>query len=368
MLRLGKVAAICVATSAVFGVGVPLCGVGYKALGQELGVEALYASNIENRPDDIKRFVPDNLFAVDFVSADTGWVAGYYGTVLRTVNGGRTWDHYSLPYSDLVRRVDFLDEKTGWAVTSRGKIIRTDDGGVTWRVSYEEPGVYLRDIHFVGPEEGWAIGHEATILHTVDGGASWKLQQLVDYEGRDLPRLNGIASLNEDHLFIVGEFGVVAETIDGGDRWSVISPKGLNVTFTDVAATSTGGLAVGLGGGVAIIEANAGDDVVEQAAGGPAQAKSSLVRPHEAQVSAHLLAIDVDPSGNGVVVGQGAIFEVNPEGDLSPLPLPDAAPAYSWYGGIIRRPNTEEYIVVGGGGAIVNVESEGGPSRYLIQW
>ena len=40
-------------------------------------------SNIAHHKDDRVRFVPDNLFSVDFVDKSHGWAAGYYGTILK---------------------------------------------------------------------------------------------------------------------------------------------------------------------------------------------------------------------------------------------------------------------------------------------
>ena len=35
-------------------------------------------SNITDQKDDRVRFIPDNLFSVDFVDKSHGWAAGYY--------------------------------------------------------------------------------------------------------------------------------------------------------------------------------------------------------------------------------------------------------------------------------------------------
>ena len=55
-------------------------------------------SNIEMPTDGRVRFVPDNLFAVDFVSDSVGWAGGYYGTLLKTEDGGGHWKREPLPF------------------------------------------------------------------------------------------------------------------------------------------------------------------------------------------------------------------------------------------------------------------------------
>ena len=79
-------------------------------------------SNIAHQKDDRVRFVPDNFFSVDFVNKSHGWAAGYYGTILKTIDGGENWTHISLPDTDLIRRIQFLDKDYGWLITHRGRI------------------------------------------------------------------------------------------------------------------------------------------------------------------------------------------------------------------------------------------------------
>ncbi|MCK5921906.1 MAG: hypothetical protein KAG66_13255, partial [Methylococcales bacterium] len=110
------------------------------------------------------RFVPDNLFAVDFVSDSVGWAGGYYGTLLKTEDGGGHWKRQPLPFTDLIRRIDFVDEAVGIAVTSRGKILKSEDGGAHWEVVHVEPGVNLRDVYCLDAQTAWVVGHEATVL------------------------------------------------------------------------------------------------------------------------------------------------------------------------------------------------------------
>ena len=77
-------------------------------------------SNIKDHKGERIRFVQDNLFAIDFIDQLHGWAAGYYGTILKTIDGGRNWIHISLPNTDLVRRIQFLNKDYGWLVTHRG--------------------------------------------------------------------------------------------------------------------------------------------------------------------------------------------------------------------------------------------------------
>ena len=69
----------------------------------------------DNTPE-FHRFWPDNLFAVEFVTDNVGYIAGYSGTVLRTLDGGKNWDALYIGRNELIRRLSFIDDNTGWAV------------------------------------------------------------------------------------------------------------------------------------------------------------------------------------------------------------------------------------------------------------
>src|SRR5688572_10188738 len=61
-----------------------------------------------------------DLTHVVFVTADVGWVAGKGGTILRTIDGGKTWEAQlggdPANTSDAVKVLHFIDERHGWAI------------------------------------------------------------------------------------------------------------------------------------------------------------------------------------------------------------------------------------------------------------
>ncbi len=197
---------------------------------------------------DKVRLWPDNLFGVDFVSPSIGYVTGYAGSLLRTRDGGLTWEWSHVGEDELFRRVSFVDEKQGWIAGHRGTILHTDNGGDSWKVQHRLPGVYLRDTAFADSDHGWAVGHDATILSTDDGGASWHPQVLTGYKGRDLPHLHGISAISAQSAILVGEFGVVAITNNGGSTW-IVQETGIDETLLEVVhSNEVEAIAAGLDG------------------------------------------------------------------------------------------------------------------------
>ncbi|MCB1853618.1 MAG: hypothetical protein KDI05_01990 [Halieaceae bacterium] len=151
------------------------------------------------------------------------------------------------------------------AAGMRGHIVYSDDSGRTWSQAGVPVSVTLTALSFPSPEQGWAVGHSGVVLHSVDGGVSWQRQSdgrsaarefVAYYEeravagdetaaslARDLP-INwqegpeqpwlGVWFGDEAEGFVVGAFGLIARTGDGGRTWlpwvdRVDNPGGLHL-------------------------------------------------------------------------------------------------------------------------------------------
>jgi photosystem II stability/assembly factor-like uncharacterized protein len=271
------------------------------------------------------RLWPDNLFGVDFVDRSFGVISGYAGTVLRTQDGGRSWEWIYIGVDELIRRVSFVDTEQGWAVGHRGSILHTADGGLTWSVQHTEPNTYLRDVYFVDRDSGWAVGHDAVILHTENGGVSWEKQALTGFKGRDLPRLHGVFADNPRVAVLVGEFGVVAQTDDRGATWSV-QKSSTNKTLLDVAGTGNRYVAVGLDGTVVAISRRAG--MLDEDGSGP------VVESLDNSSAEHFFAVAPVGDGGVLAVGRSVAALIN-DGTVSHM-TPDASIQlpFTWFGGV----------------------------------
>jgi photosystem II stability/assembly factor-like uncharacterized protein len=119
----------------------------------------------------------------------------------------------------------FIDPMVGWAVNSNGQIIKTTDGGDTWEQQFQDD-IYLRCIGFANALKGWAgtLTPGKRLYSTIDGGKNW---QLID---NILPALApaaicGLSVVNES---VVYGSGVnfpnspprMVKTVDGGATWT----------------------------------------------------------------------------------------------------------------------------------------------------
>lgn len=71
---------------------------------------------------------------------DHVWIAGSPGSVvLYSSNGGTDWRVVHTSQSLTIRAMNFVDAQQGWAVGDLGLILRTDDGGQTWQRQGQGP-------------------------------------------------------------------------------------------------------------------------------------------------------------------------------------------------------------------------------------
>src|SRR5688572_29070268 len=146
-------------------------------------------------------------FAKDKLS---GFAVGADNTVLRTQDGGFTWQRQALPEDLTLSSVFVKDKKNAVIVGARGGIFTTDDGGHAWRTIKTDAKDHLYAIAFAG-ETGWATGTYGRVLKTSDGGATWIAQTVGTDE-----HLAKVAAFDAQTAVVAGVNGVVLTALDGG--------------------------------------------------------------------------------------------------------------------------------------------------------
>ncbi|GAA2809692.1 WD40/YVTN/BNR-like repeat-containing protein [Crossiella cryophila] len=119
------------------------------------------------------------------VNRQVAWLGGSKGTVLRTTDGGRSWQNVSPPGASALqfRDIEAFDARTAVALTigegEDSRIYRTGDGGKTWTESFRntEPKAFYDCVAFFDRHNGLAMSDPVDgkfrVLSTRDGGRSW---------------------------------------------------------------------------------------------------------------------------------------------------------------------------------------------------
>ena len=153
-----------------------------------------------------------NLYGISYGDADHVWLAGEFGVILASTDGGLTWHQQPTPVESTLFGVRFIDAKRGWAVGVDSVILGTEDGGATWRLSHAP--IAARSLYdvFVRGNQGWIVGESGTVLQSGDGGTTWKLSPLPIQLAANWIRSVWLSS--DAHGFAVGSEGLVMR-IDG---------------------------------------------------------------------------------------------------------------------------------------------------------
>lgn len=143
---------------------------------------------------------------------------GERGHILVSVDRGASWTQADVPTRAQLTGVFMHDDRLGWAVGHDEVILRTRDGGTTWeRVHFapenERP---LLDVWFANATSGMAVGAYGTVLATRDGGDTWAR---TTAHGEDDFHLNRITAATDGTLYLAAEGGHLYRSDNSGAAW-----------------------------------------------------------------------------------------------------------------------------------------------------
>ena len=161
------------------------------------------------------------LTAVQMVSARSGWAIGHDGVILHTRDGGLSWQ-VQMAGSELVQRQQDALQKAIEIARGRGNTALEDALG--WQLedvqsSLEEGAMpTLLDLHFMDEQRGIVIGAYGVMFHTEDGGLSWYSlgHRLPNPDGL---HLNSVLLNQAGRLLVAGEAGLIIYSDDLGEHW-----------------------------------------------------------------------------------------------------------------------------------------------------
>jgi hypothetical protein len=116
---------------------------------------------------------PQALYSVFFIDDNTGYAVGYVGTAIRTTDGGTTWTSLPVGSPESLHSVYFLTASKGFIVSDQGYIYRTINGGNTWTTDSSGTWNTLYSVFFTDSTTGYVVGQTGTILKTGNGGSDF---------------------------------------------------------------------------------------------------------------------------------------------------------------------------------------------------
>ena len=119
------------------------------------------------------------LFGIHAKSQQEAIAAGLEGHIARTRDGGQRWGFDQIevdyPLVDPLLRVTELSDGSGWATGLAGEVMRREPGESVWHRAKlgQDVLTWLHGISFSDQQHGWLVGGYGLIYRTTDGGKSW---------------------------------------------------------------------------------------------------------------------------------------------------------------------------------------------------
>ncbi|HYV11908.1 MAG TPA: hypothetical protein VE980_13490 [Pyrinomonadaceae bacterium] len=184
--------------------------------------------------------VSQRLRGVSAVNEQVAWASGAGSTILRTEDGGLTWQNFIVSPDNLdFRDIDAVDAQTAYVMSigngPASRIYKTTDAGRTWKVQFrnKDEKVFLDAMSFWDANHGIAFGDSVDkqfyILTTADG-RTWSrvpatnLPPAQENEGAFAASGTNIALFGKSYAWIgtgAAAKSRVLRTTDGGRTWKV---------------------------------------------------------------------------------------------------------------------------------------------------
>ena len=183
--------------------------------------------------------VTARLRGLSVVSDRVIWASGTTGMVVRSGDGGDSWEIRPVPGAEHLdfRDVDAFNASTAYVLSigngDQSRIYKTIDGGKTWalQLANKDPKIFLDAMAFWSADRGLAfsdsVDGQFAIFETVNGGRTWdrippdRLPPALPNEGAYAASGTNVAVFGSDHAWIGTTASRVLHSADRGRTWTV---------------------------------------------------------------------------------------------------------------------------------------------------
>ena len=185
--------------------------------------------------------VTARLRGISAVSDRVVWASGSGGTVVRSIDGGATWQSLNVPDAAKLdfRDIDAISDRVAYVMSigngDSSRIYKTSDAGKTWTLQFTntDPKAFFDAMAFVDAGHGYAfsdsVDGKLIILRTDNGGRAWTrvpagaLPPALAGEGAFAASGTNVATFGKNHIWIGTSVSRVLLSTDGGRTWSAAS-------------------------------------------------------------------------------------------------------------------------------------------------
>jgi photosystem II stability/assembly factor-like uncharacterized protein len=188
--------------------------------------------------------VTARLRGLSAVNERVAWASGSGGTIVRTRDGGATWQQLTIPGAEQLdfRDIDAVSEDAAFVLSigsgESSRIYKTVDAGRTWSLQFTntDPKAFFDAMAFWDAERGIAfsdsVDGQFVIVRTENGGRTWArvpaggLPRALENEGAFAASGTNVAVSGRDRVWIGTGAAAVARVLrssDAGRTWAAAS-------------------------------------------------------------------------------------------------------------------------------------------------
>ncbi len=195
-----------------------------------------------------------DIWGIQFLNVNTGFIVGGGGNIKRTTNGGTNWNSVSTPGFSVQRDI-IIWYGNVWGVTAgHSGAWRTTNEGLSWSNTFATSSYYGMDVKWTG-NVVYCVGQAMNYSQTTNWGASWTsgTYSVPGTVGFDIYGINITNNVSPTPMYICGSSanngGVntpkVCKSTDGGATFSIVLnfPTGTftGASLNDVEFTGSSG-------------------------------------------------------------------------------------------------------------------------------
>lgn len=167
--------------------------------------------------------VSTDFTAIKFSDAQHGWIVGHDAIVLRTTDGGLTWERKLDGRSALNIILKFYETRSKAGDNVAREIISDTKTSAGQSAAPDVFPYPLLDVWFTDSNEGFVVGAFGLILHTTDSGANWT--PWIDRTDNDhMNHIYAVSGNAHGEVYLAGEQGFLRR-LDRADQRFVKIPS-----------------------------------------------------------------------------------------------------------------------------------------------